>query len=122
MRGVPGGVGTARAVEVSEHGGAFAAAGPVVAGVIGGISERAAVRHGTGEHVVLVGHVADAIHFVTFFGERGSLGERVADAGLIERVAMEIAYVRSDAVAFRSEPGTLTDAVTCVDGGLSAFG
>jgi len=122
MRGVPGSVGAAGAVKVSEHGGAVGAAGPIVAGVIGGVGERATVRRRTGEHVVLVGHVADTVYFVTLFAEGRGLGESVANAGLIQGVAVEIANVRRDAVALRAEPGAVTDAVTGVDGGLAAFG
>ena len=122
MRGVPGSVGAAGAVKVSEHGGAVGAAGPIVAGVIGGVGERATVRRRTGEHVVLVGHVANAIHFVTLFGKGGGLGEGVADAGLIQSVAVKIGHVRGNAIAFRAEPGTVTNAVTSVDRGRSALG
>lgn len=60
MRGIPGSVGPGGAIEMPEHSAAFAAAGPA------------------GEHVVLVGRVAEAIHFFTLFRKGRRLCQSIA--------------------------------------------
>src|SRR5262249_59115621 len=62
MGGVPRAVAAALLVGMSELRGALAVARPVVARVIGAVGVAAAVRLRTGQDVVLVGRVANAIH------------------------------------------------------------
>ena len=53
---------------------------PVLAGVIGAVSERASVRLRAGEDVVLVRLVAGAVDRLVLFGERGHPAQVVAEA------------------------------------------
>src|ERR1700676_1951540 len=130
MRRVPRYIGAAGAVIVPDHRRAFAAAGPVVASVIRGIGERTAVGRRAGQYVVLVVHaavdfhvgaVAIARHQYALLVERRSLVDVVADAGLVKRIAMEIANVLRDTVTFGAEPRPVADAVAGVHGRLTAL-
>ena len=64
---------------------------------------------------MLVRHVADAVGWRAFVVERDLLAERVADASLIDRVAVQNAEVAGDHLATLVVPGAAADAITCVD-------
>src|SRR5206468_3385333 len=113
--GVPRGVRSAGPVVMPQLGGAHAPARPVVAGAIGAVGERAAVGLRPGEHVVHVGLAADAVHLIALFGERRRLGQGIADAGLVERVTVQVAEVLRDAAPFGVVPRTVPDSIARVD-------
>ena len=48
---------------------------------------RLGLGDGPGQDVVLVRRIAHALHHVAFFSERGDLGQAIAHAGLIQRIA-----------------------------------
>src|SRR5262249_35825545 len=118
--GVPRRVAAACSVVMTELCGAGAAARPVLAGMIGAVGKRRAIELRTGQHVVTVRCVADAVDHLTLFGQRCLLGQVVAAARSLERVTVQICDALRDAGAFDVEPGTRTDAIARVDGGLGA--
>src|SRR6185503_9210370 len=99
---------------MAELGRPRSAAGPIGASVVGCIGIRTAVRLRTGEDIVLVGRIADALSHLTFFGERGGLGNAVAQAGDFKRVAMQLGHVGGDDLALGVGPRTSPDAITRV--------
>src|SRR5262249_51637564 len=74
-----------------------------------------AVRGGSGEDVVLVRHVADAVHDRLLLGERELLAERVADPRLLDRVPVELGDTLAHALTAGVVPRSVADAVTRVD-------
>src|SRR5436305_1371983 len=102
------GFGVALAVEVAEHRGAEIAAGPVVAGQVEIAAEGAAIGAGAGQHVVLVGGIADAFDDVALLGQAGLLADLV--------VAVQVVVAGGDDHALGVLPGALADAVAGIDG------
>src|SRR5580692_4431061 len=104
MRGVV--LAQALAVDVTEHGSAFGAAGPIAARAILAGRERRAVRLRAGQGVMPVRRVAAAIDDVAFFGKRGLLGQVV--------LAMQLRDILGDDDALGIGPGAFADAIACI--------
>ena len=116
MRRVPGNVAAAGAVGMAEHRGAGAVAGPVAAGAILAGRERTAFHGRTGQDVVRVRVVADAIVGRVFFAYGVALGHHVAHASEFRGVPMQFREVGGDLRAGGVEPGAVADAIAGVDG------
>src|SRR5439155_13168254 len=100
-----------RPVVVADHRDSVAALGPVAAGHILAAGERGAVGLRPGEDVVLVRRVAPAVDDLAFFGERSLLAEIV--------VAVQLREVARDDDSLGVLPGSVTDAILCVDRGCA---
>src|SRR4030095_10438517 len=61
-----------------------------------------------------VWHVADAVDHRVLFGQRDLLAHGVADAGLVNRVAVKHAFVHRDHLASRVVPGAIADPIARV--------
>ncbi len=115
MRRVPGPVAAALLVVVPQLRGPRTVARPVVAGVVGAVGVGAAVGGRTGENVVLVRLVADAVDQFALFIQRELFAQRVADARLLDRVAVQHAVVHRNDLAAEVVPRAGADAVARVD-------
>src|SRR5262245_15580200 len=93
---------------------------PVLAGMIGAIGVRPAVRLRAGENIMLVRSVAETLPGIALLGQRRCSGQRVADASQLEGIAMQVREVLRDPASLGVEPGALADAVARVDGARSA--
>src|SRR5215468_1216096 len=100
-------VAQADAVGVAEHGGALAAARPVLAGVVFGIGEGGAVGLRAREDIVHVGRVAAAVDDGAFLGEVVLFREVIG--------AVQLGHVLGDDDAFGILPRALADAVARID-------
>src|SRR5688572_13722905 len=116
MGRVPGAIAPALLVAVSDLRAAGAVARPVVAGVVRTVGIRPAVGRRTGQDVVLVRLVADAVDELALLRQRELLAERVADARLLDGVAVQHAGVGRDHLAAEVVPRPVADAVACADG------
>ena len=76
----------------------------------------AAVGRRTGQDVVLVRLVADAVDQLALLGERELFAERVADARLLDGVAVQHAGVGRDDLAAEVVPRSVADAVARAHG------
>src|SRR5262249_27260578 len=93
---------------------------PVAARVIGAVGEGGSIQLRSGEDVVLVRRIADALDRLAFFSQCGDLREIVAAPGHFERVAVQVGHALRDPSVLRVVPRTSADAIARVDGGLSA--
>src|SRR5687768_765991 len=101
---------------MTDHDRPLPVARVVVARHILASGECAAVRLRAGEDVVLVRLVADAIHELALLADRGQLIDPVAEARLLERIAVQFGGVSRNLLAARVEPGACADAIARVDG------
>jgi len=116
VRRVPRLVVCAAAVKMAELRGARRLAGPVAAGMIGGILVTRAIGLRACQHIVLVGSVAPAGNSAALFGDPRNFTQIVAQAGEFQCVTMQICDVVGDFFALGVIPGTVSDAVTRVHG------
>src|SRR5688572_29081652 len=116
MGRVPRAVAAALLVAVSDLRAAGAVARPVIAGMVGAVGIRAAVGGRTREDVVLVRLVADAVDEFAFFRQRELLADRVADARLLDGVAMQHALVGRDDLAPEVVPRPVANPVARAHG------
>ena len=92
------------------------AARPVVARVIPRVvGIRAAFDCRPGQHVVFAAREG-VRHWVAFFIERVRDADEIADARLLERVAVQLGDIRSDELALLVVPRAVANAVTSIDG------
>jgi hypothetical protein len=87
---IPRSVSSTQPVEMTQHRGTVGTAGPVLASVVRGICERPPVRLRTGENVVLVRVVADALLHLALFADSRDLVDPVAEPRLLERVPVRL--------------------------------
>src|SRR6185503_2246011 len=92
------------AVVMADNGGAVRALGPVAAGGVATGGRVATLRVGAGEHVVLVGLLAAALHRLALLGERGLLGD-------VDLIGVQVGHILGDQRALGVVPRTLADAV-----------
>jgi hypothetical protein len=116
VRGVPGLIVGAAAVEMTELRGACCFARPVAAGMIGGIFKGSAVGLRACQHVVLIGCVPAAGDCATLLSQPGNFPEVVAEAREIQGIPVQIGKVIGDLFAFGVVPGATADAVSGIDG------
>src|SRR5262249_55438645 len=112
MRGVPGlrrrVVAQAHAIVVADDGRAVGTAlRPVAAGRVFAAGDRAALRRGTGQHVVHVHRVAAAHDHLAALGQRGLLGRVI--------LAVRLVDAAGDHLALGIDPRPAADAVARVD-------
>src|SRR5439155_4620264 len=79
----------------------------------------AAVRHGSGEDIVLVRRIADALERLVLLGEYGGLGQVVADASGVERVAVQVGHILRHHRTAGVVPRTLADAIARIHSRLT---
>src|SRR5438552_7175383 len=115
MNRVPGSVPTAQPVEMAELRCSHSVAGPVGAGMVRRVRIRAPVRLRSGEDLVLVGSVADAVEHVTLFTDGRGLGHAVAQASDLEGVSMQLGDISRDHLSLGVGPRTASDAIARVD-------
>src|SRR5665213_326318 len=96
---------------MAELGCPRAAAGPVVAGMVGGVGVRAPIRLRSGEDIVLIRSVAEAFGHLAFFRERRGLTDAIAHARLLQRIAVQLGETGRDLLALGVSPGTVPDAI-----------
>src|SRR5580704_8780491 len=111
MGGVPRRVAGAGAVGMADLGGAGAAAGPVVAGMVGAVRVGTAVGLRAGQHVVRIGGVAGPVDKLALLVERRLLEQVAAQARELDRVAVELGQVGRDRQLLGIVPGPLPDPV-----------
>lgn len=116
MGRVPRGVAAAGPVEVADLDRAlFGAARVVLAGMVGGIGEGAAVRLRTGQDVVLVGRIAGALDGFLLLRNCRRPAQVVAEAGAVEGVAVQVGDILGDGGAAGVVPRPVADPVAGVD-------
>ncbi len=103
---------------MAEHRGPCPALGPVAAGAVVAGGEGRAVGLRAGQDVVLIRHIADAIHRCALLVQRECLVDAVPVA---LDVAVQIGHVVGDQLSARVVPRTRADAVACVHRRLAAL-
>src|SRR3981189_870545 len=107
---------------MSELRGACATARPVVARVVGAIDKCLAVRLRAGQHVVSIRIVSHAVDHFAFLIERRLLEQITTKTREFDCVTVQIGETLRYRCSFGVVPGTRSDAVPCIHGGLVAPG
>ena len=102
-------------IVMADLGRARVLARPVVAGVIRAVGVRPAVELRTGEDVVLVRLVADALDRLPLLGQGRRAGQGVAHPREIQRVAVQVLEITGDGLAAGVEPRSLADSIAGAD-------
>src|ERR1700731_2881355 len=107
---------------MADLGCAGAAAGPVVARVVGAIRIGAAVGLRAGQHIVRVGGVACAVDYFALLVERRLLEQIATEPRELDRIAVELGEILGDRQLPGIVPGALPDPVAGIDGRLAGPG
>src|SRR5262249_55535334 len=108
-------VAAARAVVMAELRRARTRAGPVVTGMVHAVSVGAAISRRSGQDVVLVWCIAEALDRVTFLRQCGGLADVVPQTRLFRGVPVQARNVLGDALTFGVVPRSGADTVARVD-------